>query len=235
MKEANPRDTLLVRAAERFSESNWAPLVPLLPHIGGSIAFFLSQTANKHWRERIESLFHEMGLRMKEVDASKIDKEYINSEEFESLIVRTIRMLEWQHEKEKIQIFASILNGVALIQHSADIQKQRYIRLVDQMSITHIAILRTMAKGMLGFGPSSQPTGIVILTADEIARDLDLDRVTVEAFCADLMANGILYDPQLGIADYKRGSYALHSSAMTFIQFVMDALKNDNEGESGSL
>jgi len=72
-----------------------------IPYIGGSIDRLLSGKAAKKWQEKVKKLLEELKLRLRNVEENKIDKEFLESNEFESLIIRTFQALQSTYEQEK--------------------------------------------------------------------------------------------------------------------------------------
>ena len=194
--------------------------VAAIPHIGGSIDRLLSGRAARRWQERVMSLIEELRVRFDKIEESYIDKEFLNSDEFEELIIRVFQALQSTHEHEKIAYFAQVLSKVVTTPLLRDERAQRYIMLVDDLTGLHIRIIKLFAERRQSSIKKGRPEDVVILRAKEIAESLGGSQEEIEAFCSDLVARSLLYDPQLGLVEYQRGSYALHPSAFPFIDFL---------------
>lgn len=210
---------LLKGLIEYYEKSDGIRVLTLLLHpIGGSLDFLLSGGAYfPKWRDRIESLVLEFRERLLHCEETKVDHDFARSEEFYGLVARVIHDLQSTWQKEKIGIFAQVLTGIITKPFSQDVQRERYLALVHELSLLHIAMLRLFWQKR---EKASNGKAIAILTAEEIAGRLRVSQTETEAFCADLMSRGLLFDPQVGLYDYKRGSYALHPSAYAFLELI---------------
>lgn len=193
--------------------------VMAIPYIGGSIDRLLSGKAALKWQEKVMKLLKELNLRLQGIEENKIDKDFLENEEFEGLIIQVFQALQFTHEQEKIGYFADILSRVVTLPLSRDERKERYVSLVEELTGIHIRIIKLFAKRKTFCGKNYTDNDVVI-TAAEISKQLGLRQVEIEAFCSDLLSRGLLYDPHLGKYGYKPGSYALHPSAYSFIEVL---------------
>jgi len=194
--------------------------VVAIPYVGSTIDVLLSGKASRRWQERVMSLLDELRIRLGKIEESQIDKGFLSSDEFEQLIIRVFQALQSSHGHEKITYFAEILSKVATKGSPRDERAERYITLVNELTGLHIRIIKLFAERRESSLSKGRTEEIIIFGAKEISEILSVSQEQIEAFCSDLVARSLLYDPQLGLADYRRGSYALHPSAVPFTEFL---------------
>ena len=191
-----------------------------IPYVGSTIDVLLSGKASRRWQERVMSLLDELRIRLGKIEESHIDKGFLDSDEFQQLIIRVFQALQSSYEHEKITYFAEILSRVITKGSLRDERAERYITLVNELTGLHIRIIKLFAERRESSLSKGRAEEIIILGAKEISEILSVSQEQIEAFCSDLVAHCLLYDPQVGLADYRRGSYALHPSAVHFIKFL---------------
>ena len=89
--------------------------INLIPYVGGFLATYFSEIRSKRVEERMQKYFEYFSNRLIEIEESKIDHEYINSQEFAELFMRGAEQAARSTTEEKIQRFANILaNNTAM-------------------------------------------------------------------------------------------------------------------------
>ncbi len=201
----------VVKKATEYYEHSVIPraAVAAIPYIGGTLDILLSGYAARRWQKKVASMFEELGSNLAKITENQVNKEFINSEEFESLIIRVIQALQTTHEREKISYFANILSKVVTTELLQNEKAQRYIGLVDELTGLHIRILKTFA---------DRPREV--MDASTIADMIGGDFQEIQAYCSDLEAHSLLYNPTIGTYGGGGGRYRIHPSAIPFLEFL---------------
>jgi hypothetical protein len=212
---------IVVSAAEKYGRSVIArTVVTAIPYVGSPINELLTGKWGRRWQQRTEEWLALLDERMQAIEEGKVDKAFLESDEFASLVVSIVQRLQSTHEAEKVACFANILSRAITNEWSGDPRVTRYLVLVHELGLLHMKILGMFEKRARTLSDTGEGA-IPILQTTAIAAELDLSVEETEPFCADLASRGLLYDPHVGLAGYKKGSYALHPSAKPFLGVVM--------------
>ncbi|MBF0456927.1 MAG: hypothetical protein HQK99_03425 [Nitrospirae bacterium] len=203
-------------------------LITAIPVIGGVLDATFSGDSSKRWQEKVGLLLDNLHENFNRCDEDKMDKKFVNSDEFEALLISIIEAIRKVHEKGKIELFANILTSSCLKKYSQEYRKERFIHLVDNLSMIHIAILNLFRNEMSDDFINANKS--IILTSENISNKLSIDLYDCEVFCSELISSGLLFDPDIGTRNYKRGSYSLHKSAIRFFDFLF--IDNPTEHEA---
>lgn len=114
-------DALLLRAA-----------VSNLPWIGSTLDMILSSKAQKFTEERIMKLLSDLELELAKVDEEKIDKDYLDSEEFYDLMMNAFRATVKTRSEAKIRTYALILKS-SLTYKAKTVPPENYLFAIEQL------------------------------------------------------------------------------------------------------
>jgi CRISPR/Cas system CSM-associated protein Csm5 (group 7 of RAMP superfamily) len=183
-------------------------LVAAIPYVGGTIDILLSGYPARRWQERVINLLDELKNKFEHINENQINKEYIQSDEFESLVIQIIQALQTTYEQEKISYFANILTNVAITPSLQNENAQRYVKIINELSGLHIRILKIVKE--------TQDQ----VRASDISTKIGGNFAEIEAYLSDLAAHSLIYDPSAGTLGWGPGSYRIHPSAIPFIELL---------------
>ena len=196
-------------------------MVQTIPVVGSSIDTILTGKISRNWRNNVLKLLQDLKKRLDGIEEKYLDFKYIHSEDFEALIFQILFSLQTTYQEEKIKLFSKIIANSVQIKFSKELRKERIVKIIEELTILHIKIIVLFVeKKKLLLKNIENKNDLIILTSDEIAKKLNVNKYEIEAFCSDLLARAIIYDPHIGTYDYKPGSYALHLSAQSFIEIL---------------
>ena len=110
-----------------------------VPHIGGALTNILSGAWTKRKETRMREAFERVGSLLRLVDSSKVDWEYIRSEEFEGLVVLCLEHIVGEHRQDRRDLYAHILtNSVLRASPSAKTQAEWFAESLSRMSPYHM-------------------------------------------------------------------------------------------------
>lgn len=119
-------------------------VIALIPHVGNEINLLLFKHAQQRVTERIRDVFEAVGERMKQIDETKIDREFFKSDEFMTLLILAIEQLQTTHDKQKLQMLANAIANSGVVGFSSDSRKELFIRIFRDLAPEHVAMLDWM-------------------------------------------------------------------------------------------
>jgi hypothetical protein len=116
--------------------------IELIPHYGSHIVKLLFGDAQKRVAERAKDVFDAVRERMEGLDGTKIDKEFLKSDEFMTIIILAIEQLQTTHDKTKLEMLANSLANAGTISFAGDQRKELFLRIFRNLAPEHIAELQ---------------------------------------------------------------------------------------------
>ncbi len=114
-----------------------------IPVIGGSLAYLIHTTLPNLWQKRVSDFLHEIAVEVEKVK-DNVDKSIIEREEFSYIFEKTIRSVMQNYQKEKIECFKAILIHSLIPTDIKTEEKEFFLNLVNEMTVTHIKILHLL-------------------------------------------------------------------------------------------
>ena len=223
---------VLDKQSLRYSENlELRTAVQLIPYIGGALDMIISAEGIRIQKERVENFLNELKEGMNKLSEEKIDKEFLESEEFFSLFQMTIEKVIRNYEKQKIGYFRNIFVNSVKVNLSETYYKEGFINKLSNLSVIHIGILKfyherdavLKKEGRESFGFTS-PHALYQNFGNVGPAYLD-------AYCNDLLRDGFLYiaarDGNITSIGKNNISYKPTEYASEFMKFI--TLKEDND------
>ena len=169
-------DYLLERAED---EEVIHGLLSLLP-AGGFLDNALFRRIKQNARKRLEEFHLVFAKQLSELDENKIDNEFLDSEEFDTLVMKVVARTVWEHSEEKRAFLRAVLLNSITVDLSKNPLKETILELLNEISPAHIKVLEAFSKntvrGDQGFNSVSDLVkvinGIQKVDADAITYDL---------------------------------------------------------------
>lgn len=133
----NKEHQQIVSSNRRISDKallNIEAAINLIPYAGGVLATYFGEIRGKRANERMKEFFSYFTQRLNELDESKIDKDYLKSEEFAELFVQGAEQAARSTTKRRIERFANILLNNAFMGAQARSRTQSIMSFVDRIS-----------------------------------------------------------------------------------------------------
>jgi hypothetical protein len=174
-------DNLIKESRLNIGQEVILTVIAAIPHAGGAISAILSGELHRRVFQRAVEMFEAMAEHLKNVDADKIDKDFFDSEEFQTLLALALQQLETTHDKAKLEMLARGLANSGTVQFSSDVRKELYTRILRDLSPNHIKVLRKLLPSPNPVYPRVRPT-----ISQPSGEDL--------AILQNLTANGLVKD-----------------------------------------
>ena len=132
-------------AIEEYSENAiLRASITSVPFIGSPLDIFLTTEAQKIVNDRIMSLFDKLKEEMNTLEDRIVDKDYINSEEFIELFIRTIEASAKTRNKEKIKLYAKLLKGAIKFQNRKKYSPEEYLQVLSELTIKELEVAKAI-------------------------------------------------------------------------------------------
>jgi hypothetical protein len=192
--------------------------------IGAAISGALSGRAAQLAEMNTKQLFLTVGEYARRLDETKIDRQFLDSDEFISLLIDILTMNAKSYEKEKIDLFSRIFINAAMRDPIAT-PKEGFVRIIGDLSTNHIRVFQFVCERTKNPDPkeAKQTTGRVL--GSEIASATGLPEHRSIAYGYELVRYGVLRDWGLGTFDYQPGAFALTEYGEDFATFLRDPLE----------
>lgn len=118
--------------------------INLIPVAGSPIAALFCGKARQRVQERAAELFTEMKKELERVDEDAINKEFFETEEFQTLLALAMEQLQTTHNKEKLKLIAKALANSGLHEFDAESRKEVFVRALRDLTPAHISILSSL-------------------------------------------------------------------------------------------
>ena len=132
-------------AIEKYSENALLRIViSEIPIIGSPFDIFLTTKAQKIINDRIMNLFSELKEEMSTLEDRIVDKDYIDSEEFIELFIKTIEASTKTRNKEKIKLYAKLLKGAIKFQDRKKYSPEEYLQVLSELTIKELEVAKAI-------------------------------------------------------------------------------------------
>lgn len=136
----------IVKASEAYVQNTWLrAAVNLIPSIGGSLDVILSSRGDIY-KKRFLELFENLKEEMCRVKENKIDRAYLESEEFSDLLVKVIEASMKTRSHDKIHLYAKFLRGAMLIQDRSKVSLEDYLAAIVELTPAELEVARAIYK-----------------------------------------------------------------------------------------
>lgn len=127
--------------------------IELIPQYGNHIVKLLFGDAQKRVAERAKDVFDAVRERVERLDEQKIDKEFLKSDEFMTIIILAVEQLQTTHDKEKLRMLANALANSGTTDFSSDARKELFFRIFRTLAPEHLAEMQRIRIKQIGSVP----------------------------------------------------------------------------------
>ena len=135
-------DSKLIRASKAYSDNIvLRGLVNLIPTVGSVLDIIFCEKWNNITEKRIEEFIEFTKNEFEKVDELKVNKEFINSEDFADLTVRCLSSSTRTRHQEKIRLFAKVLKNAATSTKFDLNEFEEILPTFEQVSVRELTVL----------------------------------------------------------------------------------------------
>jgi len=192
----------------------------LIPGVGAALVSALDSRAFKLYEENSRRLVEELRSEYEQIQEDKLDREFIESDEFVSILLETVVRNSRTHEKEKTRLFARAFASFSSQDYSSIPHKEGFLEIIERLSFDHARAMALIHKCSLE--PLAENQNTKVVTAVLLAGKLRRKQSHVEAWCEQLARYGLIKDARLGTYQYEPGQYEITIYGREFAEFLGD-------------
>lgn len=122
-------------------------LTSMIPTVGGPLSILIDKYIPERRQQRLYNFMDDFFCDLKSLEEKKVDKDYLQSEEFGYLLEQSIIYISKSYQKEKIKSFKNILLHSLIDQETSQDVKEIYLSLVDELTELDIIVLKKINEG----------------------------------------------------------------------------------------
>ncbi len=193
----------------------------LIPALGPAVSSAVATRASNLAARNTAALVVELRAGVERLAAEKIDAAFLESDEFTSLLIRTLQLNAFTYRAEKAHLFAQVFLGF-LLPPGRDLSfKDAFLRLVDELEPEHIAVLRIIHRES---APDRPGRAAGRASVELIAPELGLPEGRVLAYGVQMMRCGLVQDDSIGRLGYTPGRWVITSYGSEFCRHLESPL-----------
>lgn len=201
--------------------------VSLVPFLGAAIMGTLDARASLLFEKNTMLLTQELQNQVQHLSESKIDSQFLNSDEFTSLLLNILTKNAHTHEEAKTRLFAQILVNSALKDVSSVPYKEGFVRVIGDLSVQHIQAFTVAFQKAQTFTDQHRLDNKDFVTAQEIAEKVGLTQSRTMAYCEELIRYGLLSNWSIDRLEYQPDLYTLTDYGGEFALFIASHLDKE--------
>jgi hypothetical protein len=127
-------DQTLVRAA-----------INAIPFVGSSLDILLSSSGQNFVIKRIETLIAELNNQLGQLDKSKINHDFLETEEGFDLVVKAFNSASRTRQNEKLKLYAKIIKGA--LTEGKEYQEddpELYLKIIEELSVKELRVAKCL-------------------------------------------------------------------------------------------
>ncbi|NOT05516.1 MAG: hypothetical protein HOP27_13040 [Anaerolineales bacterium] len=193
----------------------------LIPFLGSAISSSLDTRAFQLFEENSRKFAEEIQQIIGGLDENKIDKEFLESPEFTSILIATLSRNAHTYQQEKIKVFAKIFVSFFTLPESKASYKEGFIQIIEELDIDHIRILGFIFER--ANNPIENDERLVDrVLADDISSNLQIPLGRTLAYCQQLLKFGLVRDWGVGkFGQYKPDKFAITDYGSELAQLLI--------------
>jgi len=146
----------ITQAAEVYSKNiAIRSLITQIPYIGSPIDIFITVKAQKIFEERITAFLMNLDTEFSKLQSSVINYEYLDSEEFFDVFLKTYEQVLKTRSRLKLELFAKLIRGSVIIGFDEKFSSESYLYILSELTEKEFCI----AKNLYKFDENSEKVG----------------------------------------------------------------------------
>jgi hypothetical protein len=192
----------------------------LVPGLGAAISSALNTRASHLYERNSRRFAEQLKSEMERLNEEKLDKEFIESNEFVSLLTDTLTRNAKIHEQGKTRLFARAFANFSSKRYSSIPHKEGFLEIIERLSLAHASAMAFIYRRACE--PVAEGETIRTVSAVQVAGELGIKQSHVEAWCEQLARYGLIKDARLGTFNYEPGVYEITGYGREFSEFLGD-------------
>ena len=120
--------------------------VSAIPCIGGALDILLSSGIQKKSQERFQVFLNDLESQLKNIDESKLNYSYLESEEFYDLFLQTSNLVVRTRLKEKIKAYSNILTMSLILKFENNLKAEDILNIIEGLTENDIRLIKLISE-----------------------------------------------------------------------------------------
>lgn len=223
-------DANVIQACITYSENiNHRLYISNIPFIGGSIDLILSATAQNFIGRRIEKLLAELQIETSKLSFEKIDKNFLESEEWFDILLKSFEHTAKTRHEFKIKLFSKIITSSIRIDRKCDKEEpEMFLKLIDELLVKELQVLfifYKMNKNPKTYPPLPENQNEKLINGNAKWINYYHTEFKEEELVSILLRlekNGLIKEVVGMIVGYEGGRYEINSVTERFFNFIKE-------------
>lgn len=198
---------------------------------GPAVDVLIREIGSRISQQRIAETVYAIQLELDRLDAMKIDREYVTTEEFYDLVIKVFYQSVKDRISEKKRIFAKILsNSILLDNIDLRTNSEDFVNLLDDLSIRDLQLMKHIYNQQQDMDPRINPaegTYNELLTVwasgwKELQSISNLDAEEFQISLLKLSRSGFIKEITGSYGDYLGGTYIITPILKKLVNLIND-------------
>ena len=136
---------MLSKASQLYADQTAIrALINAIPYVGGSLDVIFGSKWQKIAEKRIREFIQKLTEELNKVSESKVDKKYLDSEEWFDVVIKAMESATKTRDTEKISWYAKILRGAAVLRDRTDFDPEAYLQVLTELSPNELRVAKVI-------------------------------------------------------------------------------------------
>ena len=117
-------------------------MITSIPYVGNYLDLFFSTKGQKIVQDRIMFLLDQLQSEVNKIDENSINKDFLESEEFFDLLIKTFEAAVRTKHHEKIQFYAKILLNSVINHNCIKYEPEDYLNILSELSLQELELAK---------------------------------------------------------------------------------------------
>lgn len=191
--------------------------VTLIPTIGGTIDLLMTSKWQNSIHERIEIYLKAITEEFEEIEENKIDKTFLESEEFMDLFINSLNLASRTRSKDKIKTYSKIIKGSLVIENDI-FNPEDYLNVLAELTHNELSFALNFYKLKINVDPYlSSGENDIIYTSKNFN---NINKEQAEYYLKRLEKVGLVSEIVGSFMGYVGGDYKLTELFKSLMNYI---------------
>lgn len=136
----------LVRASKIYGDQTIIrAAINAIPYVGSSVDILLSSSGQTFIIKRIENFISELEKQIGLLDKSKINSEFLKTEQGFDIIIKAFNSASRTRQTEKLKLYSKIIKGaISLDKEYEEDEPETYLRIVEELTLKELKVAKCL-------------------------------------------------------------------------------------------
>lgn len=198
-------------------------LINIIPYVGGSIDLLLSSSGQNYVIRRIEYLISELNEQIGKLDETKINRDFLETEEGFDLIIKAFNSASRTRQNEKLKLYAKIIkSAITEGKEFEEDEPEIYLRIIEELSIKEIRVAKCLYQ-LKEVNIINEENSKVDMSNDYLwlsNQYPEFDKDELISIFSRLEREGLIKEDVGNYFGYDGGSYFINPLFKKFIEYI---------------